>query len=1203
MTELPRHLLPPHARSRGVTAILGPTNTGKTHHAIERMLSHQSGIIGLPLRLLAREVYQKLIERVGPGAVALITGEEKIKPVGARYYVCTVEAMPQDIEADFVAVDEVQLAGDFERGHVFTDRLLHHRGRYETLLLGAATIRPLIAALLPGALITARPRLSTLTYAGAKKLTRLPARSAVVAFSASEVYQIAELIRRQRGGAAVVLGALSPRTRNAQVELFQSGAVDFLVATDAIGMGLNLDVDHIAFAGTRKFDGYQFRNLNPAELAQVAGRAGRFMRDGTFGTSGRADELDPEIVKRIEGHDFEPLRLLQWRNPGLEFSSLDALRRTLSLSPREVGLTRAPDGEDVVTLEAAWRDSSLKDMARSEERVRLLWQSCQVPDYRKVSPAAHAELCHDIFRFIAESGRLPEDWLAKQVARCDAVDGDIDTLSMRIAHIRTWSFIANQANWLDDPRYWRETTARLEDRLSDALHDRLAHRFVDKTTSVLMRRLKENMMLEANVNQAGEVTIADQVVGRLQGFRFVPESGAEVQYGKELRAAAAKALEGAIAGRAERVAEAGNESFLLASNGSIRWQGEEIARLIAGDTELEPRAKLLADDDLSGSHREWVQARVDAWVRHHIGALLKPLIDLRTGEGLEGLARGIAFRLVEDLGVIERAKVADDVKSLDQAARSALRRLGVRFGAYHLFVPATMKPKPRELAAQLWALRHGGMSPEAMLELPLLAQSGRTSIPVNAEVPKALYRVLGYRILGQRAVRVDILERLADIIRPLIAYRPGLTAGAPPKGAAGGDGFVVTVEMTSLAGCSGEDFASILRGLGYRSETKPLAEHEQLMAEATAKAEAEAAAQAKIAAERAAEEAARQAAAQAEQAAAAASAEAEIPAVNEAASEALADRPAEASVVESAGAMIEATVSPSDIAEEPVPVAEVEMVSPQQETVEPMATEPAPVERLVTEAVAVESAALPASSPDASALVEGTEPVGGEAGEAAQAPAETATAETVLAETAIAETVPAETAAVEGEAAPAAPAEPATIMIWHPARFERRPHGNNNRQGRKPPHQRGEAAQAAPAEGAAAPRPEDGQPQHGHGRNERQGQRFGQNAEQRPDRRPPRRDRQERDGERPPRPPQGAQGDRRPDTRGEGGQQRAERPPRPRDQDRGQRPDKRSGRDQRNEAPRIYSSQPSAGKGGPDPDSPFAKLALLKERMEADKKS
>ncbi len=921
--------LPLQLRGRGVTAVLGPTNTGKTHYAIERMLAHPSGIIGLPLRLLAREVYGRVAERVGADQVALVTGEEKIKPPNPRFWVCTVEAMPRDVDASFVAIDEIQIAADLERGHVFTDRLLNRRGRDETLLLGAGTMRGIVQRLIPGANIVTRPRLSTLTYAGEKKITRQPPRTAIVAFSADEVYAIAELVRRQRGGAAVVLGALSPRTRNAQVALYQSGDVDVIVATDAIGMGLNLDVDHVAFAGTRKFDGFTFRNLNPAELAQIAGRAGRHMRDGTFGTTGRADPFESDLAQKIESHDFEPVKLLQWRNPDPEFGSLGELIETLARPAREEGLTRAPSGDDVAVLDTARRDPAVSDLLRSARDVRLLWEAAQLPDYRKVSLAAHAELCLEVFGFLARRGTIPPDWLDRRIRDADKPEGDLDTLSTRIAHMRTWSFIANRPDWLDDPEHWRERTRALEDRLSDALHERLTQRFVDRRTGVLMRRLREKAAMEASISDTGDVLVEGQHVGRLQGFQFTPDPSAEAVHGKALRQAASQALAGAIAARAEKVSEAGNDAFVLASNGGIRWMGEEIARLSPGDTELEPRARLLADESLTGQHRDWVQGRVDAWLRHHVGTLLKPLFDLRAGAGLEGIARGIAFQLVEALGVLERSRVAEEVKGLDQPGRAALRTLGVRFGAYHLFVPATMKPKPRELAAQLWALKHGGLSPDALREVPQLAGAGRTSIPVDAALPKALYRVVGYRVLGPRAVRVDILERLADIIRPLIAYRPGVTPGAPPKGAAEGDGFVATVEMTSLVGCAGEDFAAILKALGYRVETRPLADHEATLAAAQAAAEAAEAAKT---------------------AAAVAAAPASDATAADQATEPAAETPPEAETVADAPEPAVADATP------------VETVLAEPVTAEPAAVDPAP-----TEAAAVDT--VPAEAPAAEAAV------------------------------------------------------------------------------------------------------------------------------------------------------------------------------------------------------------------------------------------
>src|SRR5512139_3341724 len=457
------------ARGAGVTAVLGPTNTGKTHLAIERMLGHSSGIIGLPLRLLAREVYNKVAARAGADAVALVTGEEKIKPPHPRYWVSTVEAMPRDLDVAFLAIDEVQLGADLDRGHVFTDRMLNCRGREETLVLGAATVRPMVEKLLPGAHVISRPRLSTLTFAGEKKLTRLPRRSAIVAFSAEEVYAIAELIRRQRGGAAVVLGALSPRTRNAQVALYQSGDVDYLVATDAIGMGLNLDVDHVAFASDRKFDGYQFRKLNPAELAQIAGRAGRATRDGTFGTTGRCDSFEPELVQALESHTFEPIRLLQWRNTDLDFASIGALQASLAAPPSEQGLTRAPIGEDILVLEHAARDEDVRSMARNPAAVARLWDACQAPDYRKIAPATHAELAVTLYGFLMREGNIPTDWFARQVALADRTDGDIDTLSNRIAHVRTWTFVANRPDWLADPAYCLAVRRTVDNQLSHAL--------------------------------------------------------------------------------------------------------------------------------------------------------------------------------------------------------------------------------------------------------------------------------------------------------------------------------------------------------------------------------------------------------------------------------------------------------------------------------------------------------------------------------------------------------------------------------------------------------------------------------------------------------------------------------------------------------------------------------------------------------------
>jgi len=821
MPRLQNLPLPPSARSRTVTAVLGPTNTGKTHLAIERMLAQPSGLIGLPLRLLAREVYGRIAERAGAEAVALITGEEKIIPKRPRFWVSTVEAMPLDLDTEFVAIDEVQLAGNLDRGHVFTDRILNLRGRSETLLLGAATARPLLERLLPGLNVVTRPRMSVLEYAGSKKVSRLPARSAIVAFSSDEVYSIAELLRRQRGGAAVVLGSLSPRTRNAQVELFQNGDVDHLVATDAIGMGLNLDVHHIAFAGNRKYDGYQYRQLTPSEMGQIAGRAGRHTKDGTFGVTGRVDPLDDELIERIESHQFDSLKVLQWRNTALDFSSANSLRNSLDVVPKEDGLARAPTGDDITALEHLLRDSAISGMAKGQKAIELLWDVCQVPDYRKIAPANHAELLNTIYTHLMGEGAIADDWFSRQLAFADRTDGDIDTLANRIAHIRTWTYVANRPDWLADPAHWQGETRGIEDKLSDALHERLTQRFVDRRTSVLMRRLRENAMLEAEITSSGDVLVEGQHIGNLLGFRFAPDAAAEGPDGKTVRAAAQKALTTEIESRAEKLGKSENGDFVLTSDATIRWRGEPVAKLVAGEDVLAPTALLLADEHLTGPARDSVQGRVDLWVTAQIETLLKPLVDLKNGEGLEGLARGIAFRIVEGLGILERQDASDEIRQLDQDMRAGLRKLGVRFGAYTVFVPALLKPAPSQLLAQLWALKHGSLDMNGMAELPQLSASGRTSIPVDETIDKALYKVVGFRVCGPRAVRVDILERLADLIRPLIAWKPLDAEVSPPEGAVEtGGGFTVTVAMTSLLGCAGEDFSAVLKSLGYRVETR-----------------------------------------------------------------------------------------------------------------------------------------------------------------------------------------------------------------------------------------------------------------------------------------------------------------------------------------------------------------------------------------------
>ena len=804
-----------------VTAVLGPTNTGKTHLAVERMLGHGGGMIGLPLRLLAREIYDRVRLRAGDASVALVTGEEKIIPAHARYWICTVEAMPADVDVPFLAIDEVQLCADFERGHIFTDRVLHRRGRDETMFLGAATMRPILEKLLPGTTFVSRPRFSQLLYAGQKKITRLPRRSAIVAFSADMVYATAELIRRQRGGAAVVLGALSPRTRNAQVALYQSGDVDYIVATDAIGMGLNMDVDHVAFASTRKFDGFQYRQLNPSELGQVAGRAGRYMNDGTFGVTGEADPFDPETVERLESHNFDSVRMLQWRNRELDFNSLERLKLSLNLLPQQQGLTRAQPNADILAFEALARDPATRDLAKTRKDVERLWEVCQIPDYRNISNAEHASIVSRIYQFLQTGdGFIEEDWFVRQLKHCENTQGDLDTLSNRISHIRTWTFVANRPDWLKAPLYWQSYAREIEDKLSDALHERLTQRFIDRRTSVLMKRLAQKEELMSTVEEDGAIHVEGEYIGRIKGFLFVPDGATEGAEARALKAAAMSAVASEITARAKAVAASSDTSLKLTRDGQIIWNHAPVGRLEPGASLLKPRAAVIAGDQLSGSDREEVQARLQKFIDRQITSTLEPLIKLEEGEGLEGISRGIAFRLVETLGVLPRDTVTEEVKALSQEDRAKLRAFGARFGAFNLYVPALLKPAPTELRLLLWALnlqKDGKLDPAALPQPP---GQGLTSAAFDRSTPRGFYGVCGYRICGSRVVRIDMLERLADLIRDRVFWRPRFPEEQRPAGSVEGGGFTVVPDMMSLVGCSGEDFLGILRSLDYRMQKK-----------------------------------------------------------------------------------------------------------------------------------------------------------------------------------------------------------------------------------------------------------------------------------------------------------------------------------------------------------------------------------------------
>ncbi|MCC0075810.1 MAG: helicase [Rhodobacter sp.] len=809
---------------RRVTAVLGPTNTGKTHYAIERMLGYRTGVIGLPLRLLAREVYDRIVALRGPSVVALVTGEERIVPERTQYWVCTTEAMPLEIGADFVAIDEIQLCADPDRGHVFTDRLLHARGLHETLFLGSDTMRGAIAALVPGVQFQRRERLSVLSYTGSKKIARMPARSAIVAFSVENVYAIAELIRRTKGGCALVMGALSPRTRNAQVELYQNGDVDYLVATDAIGMGLNLDIKHVAFAGTSKFDGRRMRPLNPDELAQIAGRAGRHTAEGTFGVTGEARPLPPEVVEAIENHQFLPVRKLQWRNARLEFGSAERLIASLEKPTRDDWLTRVREADDLLALKSLVAMPEVTQKLRDARDVRLLWDVCRIPDFRGISSTEHAGLLARLFEFLHDGGRIPTDWLARNVARIDKTQGDIDTLSRRLAFIRTWTYVAQRSGWVDDETHWRGEARAVEDRLSDALHERLTAAFVDRRTSVLLRRLKQKEGLVAEVNDKGEVTVEGEFIGRLEGFRFRQDKTASTDEARTLRQAAVAALAPAFHLRADKFYNAPDTEMDFTEQGGLMWGSEAVGKLVAGPDALRPQAVAFVDDEAGTDVADKVRRRLQHFIDRKVAALFEPLLNLQRDETLTGLARGFAFRLVEGLGVIPREGVADEVKALDQEARSLLRKHGVRFGQFTVFLPALLKPAPTRLRLVLWSLAQG------LDTFPESPPPGLVTIPNLPDVPMQHYTLSGYRPAGARAIRIDMLERLADILRTKDARA----------------GFEAVPEMLSITGMTLEQFADLMQGLGYgaergeRPKQRPVATLESSAEEIAAKAAAEA---------------------------------------------------------------------------------------------------------------------------------------------------------------------------------------------------------------------------------------------------------------------------------------------------------------------------------------------------------------------------
>jgi ATP-dependent RNA helicase SUPV3L1/SUV3 len=795
-----------------IVAILGPTNTGKTYLAMERMLAHASGMIGFPLRLLAQENYQRAVEIKGYNLVALITGEEKIIPINARYFICTTESMPIDRRVDFIGIDEVQMCADPDRGHIFTDRLLNARGRQETMLLGSETLRPLIKKLVPGVVFINRPRFSTLSYAGSKKITSLPKRSAIVAFSASDVYAFAELIRRQKGGAAVVMGALSPRTRNAQIAMYQSGEVDYIVATDAIGMGLNMDVDHVAFASTSKFDGHRRRPLEPAELAQIAGRAGRHMNDGTFGTTWDAGLIDSEIIGRIENHDFAPIREIFWRNPRPQFTSIDALLKSLTIPPHLQGMVRVRHAEDEMVLRRLLQDPEVLNKALDIDAIKLLWEVCQVPDFSNVKSDGHAQFLLRIFGYLVESSkaRLPEDWIGEQVNRFDRTDGDIENLTQRLASIRTWTYIAYRGDWVDNIVYWQKRARTIEDKLSDALHELLTLRFVDRRTTDLMRRIKDQRELMAAVKKNGDVIVEGHYIGRLEGFIFKADPLAymtgEMLAAKAVEQSAVKALRSEIESRVNRVVQEPDTAFSLLKKvfdpkGEIFWDNIAVAKMVKGPSLMRPRVTLISSNLVAPIQRDRIVERLERWLKAELKKRLAPLHQLKDAQ-LSGPARGLVFQLIENLGSLTRKKAEVEIEALSRKERKNLRDFGIRIGRESVFVIDLLKPKAINVRALLWVLFMGDKG-ASTLKVPI-PKPGQVSFIPDKAFSSSFYESIGYRVMGKLAIRIDMIERIAEIAWSLNRKKP----------------FMMTPELFALGGCGANEMALVLNLLGYSQSEK-----------------------------------------------------------------------------------------------------------------------------------------------------------------------------------------------------------------------------------------------------------------------------------------------------------------------------------------------------------------------------------------------
>tara|TARA_B110000438_G_scaffold303274_1_gene364030 strand:- start:1575 stop:4067 length:2493 start_codon:yes stop_codon:yes gene_type:complete len=779
-----------------ITAVLGPTNTGKTHLAVDTMLEYESGIIGFPLRLLAREIFDKCVNKIGIGKVALITGEEKIIPKSPKYYICTVESMPQDMIVDFVAVDEIQMCVDQERGHIFTDRLLNARGEKLTMFLGSNTMKNIISSLIDDVEFVSRERYSKLTYSGYKKISRLNPKTALIAFSVDDVYALAELVRRQKGGAAIIMGSLSPKTRNAQVELYQSGDANFLVATDAIGMGINMDINNISFSSIKKFDGKKVRKLNLTEISQIAGRAGRHINDGTFGVTGQCDQLSSDEIERLEKHDLNKVDVLFWRNTDLNFDNLDNLIHSLEKKTSNKFLKRITDCEDEKVLKFLIKNNNESKIKYVKETLETLWECCQIPDFSKKAYGNHIEIVKKVFDFlISASGKVTNEYMKKQLHFLDRYDGNIDTLANRISNVRTWSYVANKKNWANNSDYWIERTKYMEDKLSDKLHEELTKSFIDKRISILSRSLKQDIALATEIKNDNEVIIDGQYIGKLNGMKLDLDlrSGSLKTDIKSLKKAARQALAPELARRTNKIIK--SEEFKIGDDFKIYWMNNPIAYISPGRNYLNPKLELLVDEAIDGESREKLKINLEEKLNKLIKFELSDLVNLSKSNFTSNYVRALSYQLFEHNGVMKRSSLQQMIQNISKEERSDIRKAGIKVGRYHIFLPKMLKPSAVSLRVKLWKLY---FPQDKSYTIP---KSGLNFLNNESKKNNKFLLICGFESIGNFYIRVDILERLfIQIIEK-----------------SKNNAFEIDSNMINLIGCSKENFFRLLELMEYKS--------------------------------------------------------------------------------------------------------------------------------------------------------------------------------------------------------------------------------------------------------------------------------------------------------------------------------------------------------------------------------------------------